>query len=173
FAITTQYTGGCDTTGNICAPGGGATGLLTVKNNSGASFTGTIALSGTSNSIGGANCPATGTVSDSASNLTNGSSVTLALSPGSNNCAGFNDDQVSMPMTSATQQTTFVFGADKFTVTPSNIQNGDILTFRPVPTPAVYFNLTLPTVPAGQTIPAGSSPVGVPLKCISIADFAA
>ena len=166
FGITTQYTGGCDTTANnICAPNGGATGLLTVKNNSGFDFTGTIALLGTSNSIGGANCPASGIASDSVSGLADGASVILALSPGSNNCAGFNFDQVSKPMTSSTQVTTFLFGADKFAVTPSNIASNDILTFRPVPMPTGQFNLP------GLTLTA--SPFGNGQQCISIADFAA
>jgi len=70
-----------------------------------------------------------------------------------------------MPMTSATQQTTFLFGKDAFTVTPTNINNGDILTFRPVPMPAGQFNLP------GLTLTA--SPFGDGQQCISIADFAA
>jgi hypothetical protein len=174
FNITTAYASGCDTSGHIC---GYPTGLLTVTNNSTSAFLGTITLSGTSPSMGGypspfPYCPANGIASDSwATGLTaNGGSVTLALSAASNNCGGFNFDQVSaaQPMPpAAPQPVTFLFGEDKFIVTPTTINGGDVLTFRPVPIPGGQFNLP------GPMIPPASNPSGLSLECVSIRDFAA
>lgn len=90
FHIKTFYQfGGCNTKDTICA--GPDTGFLTVTNNTGFAFTGTITLGGTS--------PVTGAVSDSwTSGLAAGSSVTLALSNESSNDGGFNaGDQCSAP----------------------------------------------------------------------------
>src|SRR2546426_308946 len=82
FGIETTYTfGGCNTSGTICA--NPDTGFLTVTNNSGAPFSGTISLTGTSPIQGDPSCPVNGVASDTWTNgLTasgTGRSVTLAL----------------------------------------------------------------------------------------------
>src|SRR5260370_39743780 len=86
----------------------------------------------------------------------------------SSNCGGFNFDQVSAPQPSTPQAVTFIFGAEKFIVTPSTITPGDIITFRPVPMPAGQFNLK-----GGSTLPGTPPAIGAGQQCVSVADFAA
>ena len=171
--VTTKEKTFCNTAGTICInvvngiPADD--GFVVVTNNTGSNFTGAITLQGTST----AGCGA----SDTSTNLASGASVTLAMgNPGtaaapntldSSNCGGFNFDQLSAPQPlppSAPQPVTFLFGKDKFTMTPSTINGGDILTFRPVPMPDSLFNLP------GSTLT--NSTLGNGQKCVSVADFA-
>jgi hypothetical protein len=165
FAITTKYVPGCNTSRTICSPSGMIpTGLLTVTNNSTADLLGTLTLSGDSRSIGGANCPATGTVMDSTSGLPMGQSVTLALSPGSNNCGGFNRDQI-LPI-SMGKTIVFSFGKDKYALTPTTPVNPeDTIAFRPEAEPQDVV-IVDPLSPFGITN-------GVSQTCVSVADFSA
>src|SRR5208283_911093 len=101
-------------------------------------------------------------------------SVTLAIGTAGNpsdssNCGGINFDQ-SQTITAQNPSAVFIFGTDKFTVTPSGgtpINPGDTLTFRPVPLPQPLFNLN----PLGLTLT--SSPIGNGQACIAYADFGA
>lgn len=175
----------CNTNGNICigsAQGQSPdNGFVTVTNNTGAAFTGTITLQGTS--------PLCGAVSDSVNTtaLPQGSSVTLALgngvpSPGTldaSSCGGFTADQISDPLVTGTP-VTFHFGANSFQVTPTGpVIPGDQLTFHPTPVPTGQFGSIscpgniLPGLVDLSCIPAAASPVNVPLACASAADFAA
>jgi hypothetical protein len=138
FHIETHYIEApavCNTSLTICA--GPDTGFLTVTNNTGSAFTGTITLQGTS-PISGGFCPATGTVSDSATfpagiPLANGGAVTLALSTDSSNCGGFNATQSG----NLGGSVTFFFGNEDLTITPFiGASASDTLTFLPVPIPA-------------------------------------
>jgi hypothetical protein len=177
FAITTFYTFGpqCNSNMTICVgtttpPATGPdTGFLTITNNSGAAFTGTITLSGNSQVAGGAYCPASGTASDSVSGLANGGSWTFALSNDSSNCGGFNAPQ-RLTLT-ANQESKAFFGKDDYKITPLNSASGATLDVLPVPVPAG---------PTGtETNPAASSLTFSPgttfptLKCIPYADFSA
>jgi hypothetical protein len=169
----------CNTSGTICA--NPDTGFLTVTNNTGEVFTGTITLQGNSPIQGGSFCASNGTAVDTwtsglgTSDSEQPNSVTLALgtmgSDGPNfadssNCGGFNFDQASSPMATPTQASTFLFGGEKFTVTPTNINVGDVLTFRPVPVPNNQFDLP------GLTLP-GNAAFGANQQCVSMADFSA
>jgi hypothetical protein len=145
----------CNTSGTICTTASGPdSGFLTVTNNTGFAFTGTITLQGSSPIAGGSFCPASiveggpGVAFDTwTTGLTaseDGSSVRLALgSEGStespkgadtSNCGGFNAPQ-TLPLT-AGQTTIFAFGNDAYKFTPQNSNVGDQLTFLPIPVPA-------------------------------------
>jgi hypothetical protein len=107
------------------------TGFMTVTNNNGANFAGTIKLSG--------NSPLCGQLSDMfAAGLTTtapGNSVVLALSNDSSSCGGFNQPQ-TQPLIS-NQTDTFPIGKDFFQITPiSTINTGDVFTVLPIPIPA-------------------------------------
>jgi hypothetical protein len=146
FAITTFYTFGsvevpqCNTQGNICVPTNGPdSGFLTVTNNSGADFTGTISLSGISPIAGGSFCPPNGIASDSfTGTLPSGGSVTLALSFDSSNCGGFNQSQTQTLSKHGT--ITFQAGGDTWTDFAANNVGGEKITFLPVPTPQSLFH---------------------------------
>jgi hypothetical protein len=167
FGITTQYTyGGCtsaNVTPQVCA--NPDTGFLTVTNNSGASFNGTITLSGTAvNPSSTLYCPNGGVALSTFSGaLVNGGTATFALSPDSSNCGGWNQDQ-TLTVT-AGQTTTFPFGNDAYQITPYNSAAGDQLVVRPVAVPLGMFSLP-PTSPyygqncipyADTSAPAGAT----------------
>jgi hypothetical protein len=142
FGITTQYTyGGCtsaNVTPTICA--GPDTGFLTVTNNSGASFSGAMTLSGTAVSPNSSYCPAGGFAQTTFSGtLVNGGTATLALSTDSSNCGGWNVDQVLTVTAGST--TKFPFGNDAYEITPYNSAAGDQLVVRPVAVPQGMFSL--------------------------------
>ena len=145
----------CNTSGTICTtPSGPDSGFLTVTNNTGSAFTGTITLQGNSPTAGGSFCPASvgeggpGVAFDAwTTGLTSsgdGSSVRLALgsegtteSPkgaDSSNCGGFNAPQ-TLTLT-AGSPSPFHFGNDAYIITPFNSIAGDQLTLLPVPVPA-------------------------------------
>lgn len=149
-------TGGmCNTSGTICTSAGGPdSGFLTVTNNTGSAFTGTITLQGTSPIAGGSFCPASvveggpGVASDSwtaglaasgagvSVTLTLGTQGTLAA-PGqtdSSNCGGFNAPQ-TLPLNAGTTST-FPIGNDIYSISPINSASGDTWTVLPVPVPA-------------------------------------
>ena len=139
----------CNTSGTICA--NPDSGFLTVTNNTGSSFSGTISLTGTSTGCGPASDSFTGTLANSTG------SVTLALgAPGtmaspteidSSNCGGFNQSQ---PLTLTPNVTSFAFFGggppavgvcappckDDYQFTPLNSASGDTLSVLPVPVPA-------------------------------------
>jgi hypothetical protein len=172
FTVTTMYTFGpqCNTNMTICVgtstppPNGPDTGFLTITNNSGSNFFGTVTLSGTSIISGGGYCPANGSAADTiTSTLGNGQSWTFALSNDSSNCGGWNADQ-SLALT-AGQTTKFSFGKDAYEITPFNSASGDKLLVRPVPVPASLFILPATSPFFGQqcipyadtTAPAGAT----------------
>ena len=146
----------CNSSGTICTTlGGPDSGFLTVTNNTGSTFTGTITLQGNSPIAGGSFCPASvveggpGVASDSwSSGLAAGASVRLALgsegSPNSpkgadtSNCGGFNAPQTQGITAGATS--TFQIGNDDLQITPLNSNPGDTLTLLPVPVPAGPLN---------------------------------
>jgi len=114
----------CNTSGSICAAPD--TGFLTVTNNTGSTFTGTISLTGTSG------C---GAASDSSNaGLANLGSVTLALGTESSNCGGYNQAQTLAITNTATSVAKF--GKDDYQITPSTANTGDTLDVLPVPVPA-------------------------------------
>jgi hypothetical protein len=152
FTITTQYLMNgeqiyCTSTGvtpQICA--NPDTGFLTVTNNSGTPFSGTIALSGTAvnpneyPNSGYCRNDNNGVASTTFSNgLADKASVILALSTDSSNCGGWNADQTVT--VTAGQTTKFQFGNDAYEITPFNSATGDQVTVRPVPVPQVNFSL--------------------------------
>src|SRR5579864_232310 len=132
----------CNTSGTICASPDD--GFLTVTNNSGAAFAGTITLQGNSPGQGGLWCPAGGVAFDSwTTGLTaseEGSYVRLGLGSAgapadSSNCGGFNAPQtitlVPVPGANKVQ-----IGGDDFQITPFLGGVGDSLTVLPIPVPA-------------------------------------
>jgi hypothetical protein len=142
FGITTFYTFGgdppqCNTNGNICVPPNPDSGFLTVTNNSGADFSGTITLSGTS-PISGGFCPANGSASDVlSSGLPNGAFATFALSNDSSNCGGFNAPQTAS--LTAGGSAVFPMGNDNYQIAAVNNVGGELETFLPVPVPQALF----------------------------------
>jgi hypothetical protein len=155
----------CNTSGTICA--NPDTGFLTVTNNTGAAFTGTITLQGTSPIGGGSFCAVNGAALDTwTSGLTTsgaGQSVTLALgtqgtvdSPGasdSSNCGGFSAPQ-TMSLAAGTD-TKFPIGGDAYEITPFNSAVGDHLVVLPVPVPSNQFSA--PNFPGQKCIPYAST----------------
>jgi hypothetical protein len=148
FHIETHYrygVGVCNTSGTICTgPAGPDSGFLTVTNNSGAPFTGTITLQGNSIIAGGLFCPVNGAALDTwTTGLGTSASVTLALgSQGvegpnyadSSNCGGFNATQMQVVTQGVTSK--FQIGNDDFEITPSLGGTGDSITLLVVPVPA-------------------------------------
>ena len=187
----------CNTSKTVCIGSAQSqspdNGFVTVTNNTGAAFNGTITLQGTS--------PLCGSVSDSVSTLAKGASVTLALgnpgttaSPGTldaSSCGGFTADQISPPPGLTTGTTvTFLYGSNTLKITPTGpscttapatgcVNTGDRLTFHPTPVPTEQFGPNncpanvLPGLVDLSCIGAGDSPANVPLACASVADFAA
>jgi len=170
----------CNTTGSICATPD--TGFITVTNNSGSPFTGTISLKGVSPTHGG-DCPAGGVASDSyGAGLGTGGSVTLALSTDSSNCGGFNQAQTLLLSPNVTK--TAFFGKDDYQITTLNSAGGDTLDVLPVPVPAGPLgSVNFTAFPNGQfgfgaTPTAGSSlrfstTMFPNLACVPYADFSA
>lgn len=180
FGIQTTYTfGGTNSNGTITA--GPDTGFLTVTNNTGSPFTGTISLTGTSTTLGGF-CPLTGVALDSKtfttdSPLNNGGTWTFALSTDSSNCGGFNAPQTRTIMFDGTPLT-FPIGGDAVKITPENATIGDKITITPVPYPAGPLGLnSWGAGKFGQATPTGTSPFTATnfptLACIPYADFSA
>jgi hypothetical protein len=152
FVSPPAFSSYCNSSRTICTIlGGPDSGFLTVTNNTGFDFTGTITLQGNSPIAGGSFCPASvveggpGVASDSwTSGLAAGASVRLALgsegntySPkgaDSSNCGGFNAPQTQGITAGAT--TIFQIGHDDLQITPLNSNPGDTLTLLPVPVPA-------------------------------------
>jgi hypothetical protein len=138
----------CNTSLTICS--NPDSGFMTVTNNTGDAFTGTISLQGTSPLAGGGSCASSvteggpGVAFDTwTSGLAPGASVTLALgSPvvsdavfvDSSNCGGFSAPQ-TLPI-AAGATTIFHVGNDDLQITPANSNPGDTLTLLPVPVPA-------------------------------------
>src|SRR5438132_1585796 len=130
FTITTKYPlvgheqpAMCESpgnTGSVCIGAANVsvdTGFLTVTNN-GATFTGTITLSGNSPTADGSFCPASGSASDTfTGTLVNGGTVTLALSNDSSNCGGFNQSQTG---TLTAGSLTFPVGPDSYEIDGAN-----------------------------------------------------
>ncbi len=189
----------CNTSQTICASPD--SGFLTVTNNTGSSFSGTISLTGTSTGCGAASDSFTGTLANSTG------SVTLALgAPGavgsptqidSSNCGGFNQAQL-LTLTPNVTSTAF-FGKDDYQIKPLNSAAGDTLSVLPVPVPAgplgsgtfgpfplgcVSPNCTFlsgdfgketPSLPSPLRFSAGSNPNlgGTKFACVPYADFSA
>src|SRR6266568_5664577 len=189
----------CNTAQTICA--NPDSGFLTVTNNTGSSFSGTISLTGTSTGCGAASDSFTGTLANSTG------SVTLALgAPGavgsptqidSSNCGGFNQAQL-LTLTPNVTSTAF-FGKDDYQIKPLNSAAGDTLSVLPVPVPAgplgsgafgpfplgcVSPNCTFlsgdfgketPSLPSPLRFSAGSNPNlgGTKFACVPYADFSA
>ncbi len=189
----------CNTSQTICASPD--SGFLTVTNNTGSSFSGTISLTGTSTGCGSASDSFTGTLANSTG------SVTLALgAPGavgsptqidSSNCGGFNQAQL-LTLTPNVTSTAF-FGKDDYQIKPLNSAAGDTLSVLPVPVPAgplgsgafgpfplgcVSPNCTFlsgdfgketPSLPSPLRFSAGSNPNlgGTKFACVPYADFSA
>jgi len=167
----------CNKNGNICIGNlqgqSPETAFVTVTNKTGAAYTGTIALQGTS--------PLCGTLMDTvnAFGLANQDFVTLALSADASSCGGFTADQSAALVSGTT--ITFLFGGNSFQITPTGLVNpGDQLTFHPTPVPTGQFGLhsncpanVLPGLVDLACIPASASPANVPLACASVADLAA
>jgi hypothetical protein len=181
FAITTAYCiigGGesetaCSTVGtgtgentNQTIVANPDTGFLTVTNNSGAAFTGSITLTGTSPTQGGTYCPPIGLASDSFSGtLAAGQPWTFALSPDSSNCGGFTPPlTVTLAKGNGVASYTFPVGGsfETWEVTPVNNAGGELLTVTPV--------LVLQTTPdPGPVFTPG--PLFPNASCVPVADF--
>jgi hypothetical protein len=161
----------CNTSGTICASPD--SGFITITNNTGSAFSGTISLTGTSTGCGAA--------SDTTSGLGAGASVTLALgTPGSptlidsSNCGGFNAPQ-DLTL-NAGQTTKFLFGKDDYQITPLNA-SGQTLELLPVPVPAGPLGLNSWGANKFGSVTPLSSPVRFSATnfpndaCIPYADF--
>jgi hypothetical protein len=113
------------------------TGFLTLTNNSGASFTGSITLTGTSPQQGPPYCPPLGLASDSFSGtLASGASFTFALAPDSSNCGGYTPP-LTQVLAKGNGVTSYAFPVgdslvDTWVVTPVNNLGGELLTVTPV-----------------------------------------
>src|SRR6266550_499287 len=179
---TVTGTGGavCNTSNTICA--NPDNGFITITNNTGLAFTGTISLTGNSPGQGDPWCPVGGAASDtSTSGLTTtgaGQSVTLALgsqgSPtpknaDSSNCGGFNQAQ-TLNLT-ANQESKAFFGKDDYVIKPLNSAAGAKLDVLPVPVPAGATGTE--TNPAASSLYFGPGATFPSLKCIPYADFSA
>jgi hypothetical protein len=147
----------CNTSGTICA--NPDNGFLTITNNTGSAFTGTITLRGNSPTAGDPSCPVGGVANDSvtytgASPLAAAASVTLALgsqgtvanpkNADSSNCGGFNQPLGPYPLTGTVK---FLMGdstlaktapglVDEFDITPAGANAGDTIQLQPFPVPA-------------------------------------
>src|SRR5438445_7486814 len=169
----------CNTSGSKCAAPD--TGFLTVTNNTGSSFSGTVSLNGSSSVCGDVSDSFTGTLV----NITG--SVTLALSTDSSNCGGFNQAQ-TLVLSPNVLKTAF-FGKDDYQITTLNSATGDTLSVLPVPVPAGPLgSATFNAFPSGQfgfgTTTTASSPLrfsagtdpnlgGTTFACVPYADFSA
>jgi hypothetical protein len=115
------------------------TGFLTVTNNSGAAFTGSITLTGTSpvQASTSASCPPIGLASDSFfGTLAAGGTRTFALSSDSSDCGGFTPP-LTLPLTAGNGVTSYTYPVgqsivDKYVITPLNNVGGENLTITPV-----------------------------------------
>ena len=181
---TVTGTGGavCNTSNTICA--NPDNGFITITNNTGLAFTGTISLTGNSPGQGDPWCPVGGAASDtSTSGLTTtgaGQSVTLALgsqgnptpkNADSSNCGGFNAAQ-TLPLT-ANQPSTASFGKDDYVIKPLNSAAGDTLDVLPVPVPAGPTGSEQSPAASSLTFSAGSHFLPTTYGCIPYADFSA
>ena len=166
---TVTGTGGavCNTSNTICA--NPDNGFITITNNTGLAFTGTISLTGNSPGQGDPWCPVGGAASDTSTLglTTTGSTqlVTLALgsqgsltpkNADSSNCGGFN--QAQHLTISNSGPSTASFGKDAYIITPSTAQAGDTLDVLPIPLPSSFF------------VPGTNFST---LNCIPYADFSA
>lgn len=141
----------CNTSQTICA--NPDNGFVTVTNNSGAAFTGTIILQGTPQNPGGidgtpcsvdvhGNASDTWTAGGESPLLTHGSVVLGLGAPGemgvpnadSSICGGFNAPQTIGLTQGATSK--IKIGGDDFQITPTLGGTGDSLTILPIPVPA-------------------------------------
>lgn len=177
----------CNSAGTICA--GPDNGFITIKNNTGYNFAGTISLTGNSSLCGAASDSATFSAE---SPLAPGGSVTLAVGAptegvamnDSSNCGGYNAPQTLA--VSAGSTTTFLFGNDAYKITPVNSNVGDTVTFTPVPVPAGPLGPNFGWVTGDFGLQASENPVFTsPLRfsatnpnfsgqaCIPFADFSA
>jgi len=131
FDLKTFYQfGGCNTSGTICASPD--TGFLTVTNNGTSSFAGTITLSGNSPTAGPPYCAPGGMAIDSwTSGLAPGASVTLALSPDSSNCGGYNAPQTQTLTAGATA--IFPVGTDDYELAALDNLGGETIALLPIP----------------------------------------
>jgi hypothetical protein len=170
----------CNTSGTICA--NPDSGFVTITNNTGSAFSGTISLTGNSpiELAGDPFCPVGGVASDTATNLAAGASVTLALgsqgttatpkNADTSNCGGFNAPQ-KLTLT-AGHTFTFLMGGDDYQITPFNSNAGDTLTFLPVPVPAGFTeSVPLFSPPSALVFNPGSTFPNQ--KCVPFADFSA
>jgi len=168
----------CNTSGTICA--NPDSGFVTITNNTGSAFSGTISLTGNSPGMGDPFCPVGGAASDTwSSGLAAGGKVTLALgsqgsvatpkNADSSNCGGFNQPQTLTISNTATSIAKF--GKDDYQITPSTANAGDTLDVLPVPVPAGPTG-TEPT-PAASSLIFGPGTMFPNLKCIPYADFSA
>jgi hypothetical protein len=139
FDVKTFYqTGGCNTSGTICA--NPDTGFLTVTNN-GANFLGTITLSGNSPGMGAPYCAIGGAALDTwTSGLAAGASVTLALgtpnagnpnNSDSSNCGGFNAPQTQTLTPGGTA--IFPVGTDDYELAALDNAGGEQISLLPIP----------------------------------------
>ena len=131
FDVKTFYqTGGCNTSGTICA--NPDSGFLTVTNNGTSSFSGTITLSGKSPMGGAPYCAPGGMALDTwTAGLAPGASVTLALSPDSSNCGGYNAPQTQTLAAGATA--IFPVGTDDYELAALDNAGGEQITLLPIP----------------------------------------
>jgi uncharacterized repeat protein (TIGR01451 family) len=163
FGVTTKYvvlssdsSPMCNSNGTICIGGGNPsndTSFLTVTNNSGSSFTGTIGLAGTALKPG--TCLPSGAASDS---LTFGSdtpflantSRTFALSTDASACGGFHPTQTAAPQNVAVNVTNilqFVPPANNNLVQHNLTWPGTLLFSSSVPNPQLLSsNIILSTL---------------------------
>ena len=180
FQIATHYVLGpaCNTSGTICA--NPDSGFVTITNNTGSAFSGTISLTGNSPVTGMPYCPVGGVASDTwTAGLGIGQSVTLALgSQGtvanpqpadSSNCGGFNQAQ-TLNLT-AGQTSIAAFGKDDYQIAPLNSAAGDTLDVLPVPVPAGPTGIEPSPLPSDLNFAPGANFSN--LKCIPYADFSA
>lgn len=136
---TFYQTGGCNTSGTICA--NPDTGFVTVTNNGASSFSGTITLSGNSSGMGAPYCATGGAALDTwTSGLAVGESVTLALgtpnaenpyNSDSSNCGGFNASQTQTLTAGATAK--FPVGTDDYELAALDNAGGEQITMLPIP----------------------------------------
>jgi hypothetical protein len=180
-ATTAEISPVCNTSGTICASPDN--GFVTITNNTGSTFSGTISLTGKSPVAGDPWCPVGGAASDTwASGLTTtgaGQSVTLALgsqgtvatpkAADSSNCGGFNAAQ-TLTLT-PNQTSTAFFGKDDYQIKPLNSTAGAKLDVLPVPVPAGPTGIETSVAASSLYFNPGAN--FSTLKCIPYADFSA
>ena len=151
FDLKTFYQfGGCNTSGTICA--NPDTGFLTVTNNGTSSFAGTITLSGNSSIGGPPYCAPGGMALDTwTAGLAPGASVTLALSPDSSNCGGFNAPQTQTLNGGGT--VIFPVGTDDYQLAGLDNAGGEQISILPIP---VLQSLSNPGSNASNTFNPGA-----------------